>query len=511
VGTARLAMAMAQSMAEGAVSGVPWAALAVALPLAASLLATLSGRFARALAPVVGLGTIAVALGASLHVMRHGPQLLAVGGWGAPLGIVLRLDGLGCAFLLTGALVAAAAFVSAWPQWQPGDPRTARRAWAFWPLVYALLAGINGVFTSADLFNLYVGLELVTVAAVALVALDGTAAALAAALRYLLFAVAGSLAYLLGVVLVYAQFGTLDLALLGAAIAGGSALPWLPAGLLAGGLMIKAALFPFQAWLPAAHASAPAAASALLSALVVKAPFLVLLRLAGEALGPLGAGALVQLLGAFGAAAVVLGSWMALRQQRLKLLVAYSTVAQLGYLLLLFPLALGAAEGDWRAFAWSGVVIHALAHALAKGAMFLAAGVMAQALGHDRIDGLGGLGQAIPMAAFAFGIAAVSLMGLPPSGGFLAKYLLLTSALASGQWWWVVLVLAGGLMAALYLFRPLSCLLAAGHPALPAAVPRAPQFAALALALGAVALGLLSAGPFQLLQSGRPSLLGAGG
>jgi multicomponent Na+:H+ antiporter subunit D len=141
--------------------------------------------------------------------------------------------------------------------------------------------------------------------------------------------------------------------------------------------------------------------------------------------------------------------------------------------------------------------------------MFLSAGAMAQALGHDRVVDLAGLGKVLPLATFAFALAAVSLMGLPPSGGFLAKYLLLTAALGSGQWWWAVAMLAGGLLAAGYLFRPLARMLAEAEPELRATVPRRRQAIALALALAAVLLGLLSAQPFELLQVGRPALQGA--
>jgi formate hydrogenlyase subunit 3/multisubunit Na+/H+ antiporter MnhD subunit len=485
---------------------VPWSALAVVLPLAAALLATLSARIGAALAWPMGAAGIALAAAAALQVTRHGPMQVDVGGWAPPLGIALRLDGLGSAFLLAAALVAAAALAYARPAYLPrrGEAAT-RQAHAFWPLAYALLAALHASFLGADLFNLYVALELLTVTAVALVALDGKPQALAAALRYLMFALFGSLAYLAGVALLYAEQGTLDVRLLTAA-AGGPHTQALAAGLMTVGLMAKAALFPLHGWLPAAHASAPAPASALLSALVVKAPFVILLRVWFEALPGAATPAFVQILGALGAGAILFGSLLALRQQRLKLVIAYSTLAQLGYLLFALPLATGPAAGaEWAGAAWTGAVLHALAHALAKGAMFLAAGSMAVAMGHDRIDGMAGLGKVLPLACFAFGVAAVSLMGLPPSGGFLGKYLLLTSTIGSGQWWWTLAIVAGGLLAAAYLFRPIGRMFAQPAPdARWVPVPRTGQWLALALALASALLGLLSAGPFQLLQIGRP-------
>lgn len=485
---------------------VPWMALALLLPLAAGLLASLSARIGAALAWPVALGSVAIAGAAAWQVARHGALQLAIGGWAPPLGIQLRLDGLGAAFLLAGALVAAGALLSARPGYAParGAAET-RQAHAFWPLAYLLLAALYTALLAGDLFHLYVALELLTVCAVALVALEGKPAALAAALRYLLFALFGSLAYLAGVVLLYVEHGSLDIRQL-SAMTGGWHTQVLAAALLTTGLMAKAALFPLHGWLPAAHASAPAPASALLSALVVKAPWVVLLRIWFEALPAAATPAFTQLLGALGAAGILLGSLLALRQQRLKLVIAYSTVAQLGYLLLVFPLAAGASAGaDWSASAWTGAAFHGLAHALAKAAMFLAAGCIAVALGHDRVEGLAGLGRALPLACFAFGVAAVSLMGLPPSGGFLGKYLLLTSAVASGQWWWTLVMVAGGLLAAAYLFRPIAFFFATAPPdAAWQPVPRGRQWIALLLALASVLLGLLSAGPFQLLQIGRP-------
>ena len=491
-----MAAGAGELLAQALAPGLPWAAIAVALPLGAALASALGRALARALVLPVSLLGVLVALAASLQVMRHGPQELAIGGWRPPLGIVLRTDGLGAAFLLVGSLAALAALAFAL---EPMRQRPARQPWAFWPLAFGLLGALNAAFLAGDLFNLFVALELLTVCGVALVALEGSPAAVAAAMRYLLFALLGSLAYLLGVMLVYAHFGTLDLQAL-AQLPLAREYAVLPAALLSVGLMAKAALFPLHGWLASAHASAPAPASALLSALVVKAPVLVLVRLWSDILAPLATPSLGQFMGTLGAAALVLGSLMALRQQRLKLVVAYSTVAQLGYLLLLFPLATGDARaGEWASAAWTGVVLHALAHALAKAAMFLSAGAMAEALGHDRIDGLAGLGSAMPLAAFAFGLAALSLMGLPPSGGFLAKYLLLVASLASGQWWWAVVMLAGGLLAAAYLFRPIAGLLAAAPVHLQRPVSWRRQLLPFGLALAAVALGIASAAPLRLL------------
>jgi multicomponent Na+:H+ antiporter subunit D len=485
------------------VRATPFAALSLVLPLAGALAAFLLGRRAPFVLAVVIPGSLWAAGMLVAEVWTGGAAVYPVGGWIAPLGIALQVDGLSAAFVLTTAVVTSAVALFALPTFAAA--RETRAGFAFWPLVLILWAALNAVFLGRDLFNLYVALELLTLAAVALVALDGKAETIAAALRYLLFALLGSLGYLLGAVLLYAAYGTLDMGLLRES-AGRGPTVLVAGGLMTAGLLAKTALFPLHAWLPPAHGGAPPPASALLSALVVKASFYILVRLWFDVLPVAATAEMAQILAAFGAGAILFGSLLALRQQRLKLIVAYSTVAQLGYLFLMFPLAGGYdAQQPWTAGAWSGGIFHALSHAAAKAAMFLSAGVLIHAVGHDRLDGMAGLARALPMTAFAFGLSALSLMGLPPSGGFIAKYLLLTSSLASGQWWWAVVMLAGGLLAAGYLFRPLNRLLAeVPEVTIRHEVGRGRQALCLLLAAVSVALGVFSYAPFRLIQIGRP-------
>jgi multicomponent Na+:H+ antiporter subunit D len=336
---------------------------------------------------------------------------------------------------------------------------------------------------------------------VPLVCLDGRAETLAAALRYLVFALFGSVLYLLGVALLYGAYGTLDIVLLSQRVQA-TPVVWTAAALMTAGLLAKTALFPLHLWLPPAHANAPAAASAVLSGLVVKGSFFLTLRLWFYVLPALPQGAAPAVLGALGSAAVLFGSVLALRQARLKLLIAYSTVAQIGYLFLVFPLAAGGHAGS--ALGWSAGLMQVLAHAFAKAAMFFAAGLLAEALGHDQMTRLNGAARALPLTFLTLGLGGLSLMGLPPSGGFSAKWLMLKSAIASGQWVWTLPVLAGGLLAAGYVYRILAPALADGEVVLVAQPRRSREAVALALALIAIALGFAPQGFFDLLQIGRP-------
>jgi formate hydrogenlyase subunit 3/multisubunit Na+/H+ antiporter MnhD subunit len=387
-----------------------------------------------------------------------------------------------------------------------GTGSEGRLASSFWMLLMGLWSGLNLVFLSQDLFNLYVALELLTFAAVPLVCLDGRGETVAAALRYLMFALLGSLLYLLGAGLLYGAYGTLDIRLIASAGDRGLAID-VALALMIPGLLAKAALFPLHLWLPPAHAGAPAAASAVLSALVIKAPIFLILRLVLDVAPPEAAAIAGYVLAVMGAASIVLCSVMALRQERLKLMIAYSTVAQIGYLMIVFPLAaVGDGSAPWGTIAWTGGALQLTSHALAKAAMFMAAGIVAAAIGHDRIRDLGGFGRVLPVSAATFGLAGLSLMGIPPSGGFVAKCLLLTAAAVGGHLWLALTILAGGLLAGGYVFRVMDRALAT--PVEPIVlrrpVPLRLEIIPLVLAILAVVLGFLPLEPFGLLQIGRP-------
>jgi formate hydrogenlyase subunit 3/multisubunit Na+/H+ antiporter MnhD subunit len=448
--------------------------LGVLVPLVGGLLAFFVPRAAAGIGTGASLANLVVAAALALRVGRHGSAVHEVGGWGAPLGIDLHADGLAAAMLLTTGVVAAAVSLYATRSMRGGN------AIAYWPLWLFLVTALNALFLSRDLFNLYVTLELLGLSAVALTALEGGREPLLAALRYLLASLAGSLAYLLGVALVYHAHGSVDIATAGsvAGPAAGAALV-----LMTVGLLLKAALFPFHFWLPAAHGSAAAPVSAALSGLVLKGAFFVLIRLWLEVF-PGEAALLYGPLCWLGAAAVVWGSLQAIFEARIKLLIAYSTVAQIGYLFLALPLATGAAG------IWSAILLLAAAHALAKTALFLAAGNLLS-VGHgDRLDDLGHAQRSLPVTSAALGIAGMSIMGLPPTGGFAAKWLLLESAIAQQRWLIAGVLVLGGLLSAVYVFRLVERIFfRPERPSETVHVPAPRELSALALALLALALG----------------------
>ena len=469
----------------------------VALPLGGALATLLLPHIATALALTIGLATSLTAGRLLIEVASRGALHYDIGGWSTGLGIVLRADGLSAALLLMTALVVLATSVYASAYFGKIEQRT-----TFWPLWLLLWTALNALLLSADLFNLYVTLELLGLSAVALAALGGKTAAVEAALRYLLVGLLGSMAFLAGVGLIYTGYGTLDLATLTHAVTPGP-VSWAALSLMTAGLLLKAALFPLHFWLPPAHGSAPAPVSAALSALVVKAAFYLVLRLWLEVFAGVVTAAAANLLGVLGAAAVLWGSWHALRAERLKLLAAYSTVAQLGYLFLFFPVLQTLPPGAARDLALGGLVMLALSHGFAKAGLFLAIGVIQQRSGHDTIQELDGTAQRLPATTFAIALAGVALIGLPPSGAFLGKWQLLAGAIASGQWLWAMVTAIGSLLAAAYVFRVLGH--AFGHLHYPNHALTVAREEWPALLLGATAtllLGLAGAGLWDLLGSG---------
>lgn len=383
------------------------------------------------------------AISALQHVLGGGNAVLHIGGWNAPLAIRFRLTPISGLLLVFSALIHLLVAVYA-----AGSRNSQTRNTDYWPLSCLLHASLGALWLSTDLFNWYITLELLGLTSVALIAMAGPKAH-APALRYLLLSLAASLSYLLGVALMYGRYGVLDLhALSELTVADSTTHTALV--LMTIGLMLKAALWPLHMWLPDAHASAPTSVSALLSALVVKGPLFILWMiwtlLAPEDLAT-EAGRLMAMAGVL---ALISGGWAAFRSPHLKVLVAYSTVAQMGYALLALGLLLYWQKPDLHVALWMFV----LAHGLAKVSLFLAAGEMQATLGSRRVATLRGTTQTMPVAMFAFAVAGGSLIGLPPSGGFLAKWVLLQPLfLEPTHWPWALGVLIGTLMSAAYVFR----------------------------------------------------------
>ncbi|MEX2305827.1 MAG: proton-conducting transporter membrane subunit, partial [Waddliaceae bacterium] len=450
---------------------------------------------------VSSVATLFFTVELGIGISWSGTERYLIGGWGAPLGIDLFVDGVSSAMLILTAAIGSCITIYALGYFSDDNEEDASEF--FWPLWFFLWGGLNALFLSADIFNIYVTLELVTFSAVALITLASSRSALVAASRYLFVTLLGSMGYLLGVGLLYSSYGTLDIVSLSDIIRP-DPMTISAVSLIITGLLIKSALFPLHFWLPAAHGSAPSPVSAALSGLVVTAPVYLMIRF-WFLLFNFDLTYIANLFGILGTMAILWGSFQALFQKRLKMLIAYSTVGQMGYIFLMFPLASG--DSLSQAFAWNGGIVFALSHGCSKAAAFMAAGSIIKELGHDRIKDFNGLARISPMNVFVLGLAGISLMGLPPSGGFIAKWFLLKAAMHSGQWWYAVIILLGGLITAAYIFKVLEiCLSEAEEEIVPATYTQL-HYAALLIALVSVFLGLGTNLLITLLEVGQPQAI----
>lgn len=537
------------SLAELSVGGI------VLVPLlAGAIMAVLPHRARSIFGAVTGVGITALVVPIVIHIAGGEIIEVPLGEYGAPLGIMLRADGLSAIFVALAAIVGLSVtiFAAVIPEstgvmmqrgaaakhYQPG----------FWPLWFGCWAGLNGVFVSGDLFNSYVGLELVGLTAVGLVALGGSTS-WPAALRYLFIAVLGSLLFLVAVGLIVSITGTLDMYQVTDELAANPdshGVLIVAMVLLSIGLAMKVALMPVHHWLAPAHSSAPSAVSPLLSALVIKAALFVFLRcwvwmtapvfspmldeadtVAGDEWSLVGAlTVLAWVFAGLGFLALVLGAVMAFRQTRLKPLIAYSTVAQAGYWFLFLPtLVIPAADPlaepavtfmDATAVvagAVGGTVALIIGHGLAKASLFLVAGYLKELYGTDELNALQGVARTHPVLMMSTGLAAIGLAGLPFSLSFAGKWQLTSASLSGGHYWMLPVIVIVTLASITYLLRAITPLFKATHddgsavqPPEPitTTVPTTAQGVPLALGLLTVVTGFMGASIFRLIDVGAP-------
>ncbi|MDX1678080.1 complex I subunit 5 family protein [Arsukibacterium sp.] len=462
------------------------------LPLLGSLLMIIRPAIAPLLTLVIAVASNVLALQLLQQISEEGTMQWLLAGWPAGLGIVWQAGTLTALLILLTTvlqlLVGLYAFVT---------HKRDKLAAVFWPLSNLLQFGLIALWLSRDLFNLYICLELLGLVAVALVSLAG-GKAIKPAINYLLLSLLGSLCYLLGVVLLYGIHGILDIATL-ASQWQDNQLSYIALLLMSGGLMLKAALWPLHLWLPGAHSAAPAPVSALLSALVVKGPLYILCLIWIKLAAVQQASAMAPLFIATGMAALVFGGWSALRTPFAKTMVAYSTVAQLGYALLALGFLLKFSHPLFFAALW----LFVLSHALAKAACFLAIGEISATLGGKRLTALKGASQTMPLAMFAFALSGVSLIGLPPSGGFLGKWTLVQGIWQhQGQLLWMLPLVLVTLLSAAYVMRVVVLTFDQAKPVAPDFAPKLlPQWLALVPALAVCGMAFLSEPLLLLLQA----------
>jgi multicomponent Na+:H+ antiporter subunit D len=425
--------------------------LLIVVPLTGAVISALaseaSARAPRVVALVALTVTAVLAVaGLGLALGEDGPLRHEVGGWPPPFGIELMLDPL--SGFIAAVVAVTGLVVVAYPT-GAGFGIEPRRRLPLYALVLLLLTGLLGVTMTADLFNLFIFLEIYSIASYALVALGGPRATFAS-LRYLLFGTTGSGLYLLGVGFLYFMTGSLNMGDVSEQLGPIGTSPTVVAALvlILAGLGLKMALFPLHVWLPEAHSYAPPAVAALLAAVQVKVAAYALIRILYDVFGVTFVRLEVpvaDLLVAFGVVGIVFGSAMAIAQTDLKRLLAYSTVAQLSFI--------GVGIGIATPLALAAALLHVLNHALMKACLFLVAGGIYERTGIKEIPRLAGIGRRMPLLATALTVAALSMVGVPPTGGFFSKWYLLLASLEEGRPAVAAVIVASSLLTLWYVLR----------------------------------------------------------
>lgn len=476
-----------------------WSVLLVALPLFAAVSIIIFGKRSVLWVLIATFMGIGVALSQLIILLlQQGPQYDTLAGWTAPLGIEWYFDGLTALMLIMTAVVNGLIAISIWQS----PSQTDRQQGLFWPQWLLLWTGLNALYLSADLFNLYVSLALINLTQVIIISGSHDRAAWQAAMRYLLVTMTASLSYLLGIAFLYAAYGTVDMTLLAQEI---EPLPttWMAIGLILIGLFIQTALFPGHFWLPVIYRQATPFANSLLTGLIFNSVCYLLLRFWLEIFPhDTFLTGLAYLLGLLGAIAIIYGALQAMRQTHPLSLLAYSVISQFGFFLLFFPLLEHIAPA-WQIIIWHSAIYQFMTLTLVHTALLLS-------LGHFwplDTNHLALLKSSL-ITRLTWLLAALSLLAVPPTGGFFAKWWFIQTAVANEQWGWAIITVIGVIMTVGYCYQVFKLTINRSKVTLQQITPLTlhwqRELIPLILMILVLSLGLFSQLPLMLLEIGSP-------
>ena len=457
-------------------------------------------------ATAVSLLAFAIAVDLTAEVMAGADVAYRMGNWPAPYGIELRVDALSAMLLLIVTGASSAALIAGRDSLAEKLP-TYREPYFFAAWLLAL-AGMLGIVVSADAFNIFVFMEISSLASYILIAAGRDRRALPATFKYLVMGTIGATFYLIGVGLVYMMTGTLNLADMELRINDvADQRPILAAaGFITVGLALKAAIFPLHVWLPNAYTYAPHVVTAFFAACATKVSLYVLLRFDFVVFQQNLAGHEVQFamyLMPLAVLGILMGSAVAMFERNLKRLLAFSSVAQIGYMLLGASLVTAAGL--------TAATLHMFNHALAKGGLFLALAAIATVAAGSRLEDVAGLARRMPWTFAAFVLCALSLVGVPGTAGFISKWYLIDAALDfdSGGIALVGVIVVSSLMAVVYTWRIVeAAYFGKATPRDDVAVPRAMPVMIWTVAAANVVFGIAPELPLSLSASAAEILLG---
>ena len=425
-------------------------ALVIVVPLIAAPICIMLRRPGLALgfALAVVWAVFAMAIKLELMVLDQGVVTYAMGDWQAPWGIEYRLDALGSFVMTLVAGMGAVVLTYAPSSLASEIPR--EKLYLFLATYLLAMTGLLGICITGDLFNLFVFLEISALSSYALISMGKDRRALTASFQYLILGTIGATFILIGIGLTYMMTGTLNMADMAARIGevGESRTVFAAFGFLTVGVAIKMALFPLHVWLPNAYTFAPSMVTTFLAATATKVSVYVFIRLIFTVYGS-EFGAEVARLDAvlipLALVGIFVASTVAIFQRNIKRMLAYSSIAQIGYM------ALGI--GFATVTGLTGSIVHIFNHALIKGGLFLAMGSIALRIGSVEIDDMRGLGRRMPLTMAAWVLGGLGLIGVPATAGFISKWYLILAALESEMWPVAALVLMSSLLALVYVWR----------------------------------------------------------
>ena len=431
-------------------------ALMILVPLTAAPLCVL---FRHALASwviafVANLFSVVAAWQVLAHVRTEGVIRYKVGGWAAPAGIEYYIDALNASVLLLVATISCLVLVFAYQSVCKSVPLAKHHL--FYSAWLMCLTGLMGIAITGDAFNVFVFLEVSSLATYMLISFGSDKRALTATFRYLIMGSVGASFILIGIGFLYAATGTLNMIDLSERIPDSESqrAVLVAFSFICIGVMIKAAIFPLHAWLPNAYTFAPIAVTAFLAGTATKVSLYVLLRFFFSIFGyeySFGQLLLNSVLLPAAAAGFILMSLVAIFQTDLRRMLAYSSVAQLGYIVAGIALATEAGL--------TAGIVHILNHALIKSALFMAVGCILYQVGHVHRPSFDDLFRRMPLTCLAFIIAGLGLVGVPLTAGFISKFALIEASINEGWWLIAVLILLSSLMAVVYVGRVIEVML----------------------------------------------------
>lgn len=425
-------------------------ALAVIIPLLSAPLCLLLRRSLLAwLFTVTASGlTMVVSIALLQQVMASGTIVYEMGGWSPPWGIEYRVDKLNAYLLLIVTSISTVVLLAAHTSIEKEIPQ--HRHTLFYVLYLLSLTGLLGVVTTGDAFNAFVFLEVSSLAAYSLIALDEDRRALWAAYQYLIMGTIGATFILIGIGLMYQMTGTLNMDDLSRRLpeVAQTRTVFAAFAFIIVGVCLKVALFPLHRWLPNAYAYAPSVVTAVLAATSTKVAVYLLIRFTFSVFGisfSFTTAPLQTIFVILGLLGIFVASTTAIFQKNVKHLFAYSSVAQIGYMIVGY--SIGTTMG------LMATLLHLFNHALMKCALFLALGAAMYRIGSVQLHQFQGLGRQMPFTMAAIVVGGLSLIGLPLTVGFVSKWYLVLAALEKGWWPVAALVLLGSLLAIVYVWR----------------------------------------------------------